>query len=66
MALLYLWGGLHQLTGSTFDLIQRSTAFLIVLSFSTFLIWVFKRHETIKSLLIYQLIPFIILITLGN
>lgn len=59
-------GVLHVLTGSTFDLIQRSTSFLIVLMFATFLIWVFKRHTTIKSLIAYQLIPFIILITLGN
>ena len=59
-------GTLHQLTGSTYDLIQRSTAFLIVLMFAIFLIWIFKRHHTTKSLLAYQLIPFIILITLGN
>lgn len=59
-------GVLHQLTGSTFDLIQRSTANLLVLSFATFLIWVFLRHKTLKSLIIYQFIPLIILITLGN
>ena len=59
-------GVLHVLTGGTFDLIQRSTVFLIILMFATFLIWVFKKHETFKSLLIFQLIPSIILITLGN
>lgn len=59
-------GVLHFFTGSTFDIVQRSTAFVIVLMFATFLIWVFKRHKTIKSLLAYQLIPLIILITLGN
>ena len=59
-------GVFHALTGYTFDLIQRSTSFLIVLMLATFLTWVFKRHQTFKSLLTYQLIPFIILITLGN
>ena len=59
-------GTLHQLTGSTFDLVQRSTAFLIVLMLATFLIWVFKRHQTIKTFITFQLIPLVILITLGN
>ncbi|MBI2085881.1 hypothetical protein HYT74_00910 [Candidatus Daviesbacteria bacterium] len=59
-------GALHLLTGSTFDLVQRSTAFLIVLMLATFLVWVFKRHTNLKSFLLYQLIPLIILITLGN
>lgn len=59
-------GTFHTLTGSSFDLIQRSTSFLIVLMLSQFLIWIFKRHLTIKSLIIYQLIPLIGLICLGN
>lgn len=59
-------GVFYILTGSSFHLIQRFTSFLIVLMFATFLIWVFKRHLTFKSLVIYQLIPLIILISLGN
>lgn len=59
-------GVLHQLTGNTFDFVQRSTGFLIVLMLAIFLTWVFKRHNTFKSFVIYQLIPLSILITLGN
>lgn len=59
-------GVFHKLTGSSFDLIQRSTSFPMVLMLATFLVWVFKRHLTLRSLLTYQLIPLIILITLGN
>lgn len=59
-------GTFHQLSGNTFDLVQRSTGFLIVLMLATFLIWVFKRHQTIEAFVIYQLIPLIILIALGN
>ncbi len=59
-------GVFHLFSGSSFDLIQRSTAFVILLMLSTFLSWVFKRHLTIKSLIAYQLIPLIILISLGN
>lgn len=59
-------GVFHTLTGSSFHLIQRFTSFLIVLMLSTFLIWVFKRHLTFKSLVVYQLVPLMILISLGN
>lgn len=59
-------GTLHLLTGNTFDLIQRSTAFLTLLMLATFLIWVFVRHKTLNSFAIYQFIPLIILVTLGN
>ncbi len=59
-------GSFHVLTDSSFDLIQRSTAYLIVLMLAIFLIWILKRHLTLKSLIIYQLIPLIILISLGN
>lgn len=59
-------GVFHKLSGSSFDLIQRSTSFLIVLMLSTFLVWVFKRHLTLKSLVVYQLIPLMTLISLGN
>ncbi len=59
-------GSFHALTGNSFDLIQRSTSYIIVLMLSTFLVWVFKRHFTLKSLVVYQLIPLMILISLGN
>lgn len=59
-------GVFHKIFGLSFDLVQRSTSFLIVLMLSQFLIWMFKRHATIKSLILYQLIPLISLICLGN
>lgn len=59
-------GVFHKLFNLPFDLVQRSTSFITTLMLSQFLIWIFKRHLSLKSLLIYQLIPLIALICLGN
>lgn len=56
----------HQIANLPFDLVQRVTSFVIALMMSQFLIWIFKRHFSLKSLLVYQLIPLISLISLGN
>src|SRR5882724_9186847 len=61
-----LFGMVHAISQKSFDLIHRFTAFLTILLLSQFLIWVTKRHNNLSSLLIYQIIPLITLVSLGN
>ncbi len=61
-----LLGQLQYFTNSSFDFIHRMTAFVLMFSAVQLLIWMFKRHATYSSFLIYQLLPLVCLVSVGS
>ncbi len=58
-------GAVHFFTQAHYDFSHRLVAFLSLLSLSQILIWIWKRHNSLKSFLTYQLIPISFLLTVG-
>lgn len=59
-------GFIKYFTNLSFDFILRFIVFLSLLCSTQLLVWMFKSHQTIKSLLSYQLLPLLFFVSLGN
>jgi len=59
-------GASESFTGYSFEFLHRFIVFLLLLSVSQILIWAWRRHESLLSLLIYQLVPIVALISVGT
>lgn len=59
-------GALEGFTGYSLEFLHRFIVFLLLLSFSQILIWTWKRHDNLFSLVLYQLVPAVALISVGT
>lgn len=61
-----LLGSLGQLTSLNYEFLHVAIAFFLLLSISQILVYLYKRHNSLLSLVFYQLLPVVALVTFGS